>query len=168
MSTKLFFLLYGLCVCITGQSQQISSSVIASAGGNNNAVGISLDWTLGETAVESIYTTDRLYTQGFHQPILIAKSFTIQTENWTKDYRIELAPNPVQSNLYVCINSTAGEKSFLTLVDIVGRRYTTQVATGKISNTIVDMSGLFPGVYLLEVRNAESRLIKTFKIIKGQ
>ena len=56
-----------LCVSTAGLGQSISPSVIGSAGGSGSAGGVTLDWTVGETAVTTISNGSNTITQGFHQ-----------------------------------------------------------------------------------------------------
>ena len=178
MRKNTLLLLLGICISGFARSQQLSPSVIASDGGINKAAGISLEWTLGEPTIESLSTTDRLYTQGFHQPLLQVKVNAVPVAKvtpgpiaeaiLTASYKITVAPNPVQSILLVNIASLKTEKLNLSLVDIVGRQIMVQAFNGK-SNTIqVDMSRLQSGSYLLELRNVGGQLIKSFEIIKAQ
>jgi hypothetical protein len=167
MTKNLFLLLSGLFIVSLVQSQQLSPSVLAADGGINKAAGISLEWTLGEITTESLSTTDRLYTQGFHQPVLFAKNFPAADQPVT-GYVITVAPNPVLSILRASIASPKDEKILLTLIDFTGRKFPVQSANGKFSTVNVNMSGMIAGIYLLEIRNASGKLIKTFKIIKGQ
>ena len=167
MTKNLFLLLSGLFTALLVQSQQLSPSVLAADGGISKAAGISLEWTLGETNTESLSATDRLYTQGFHQPILLAKIFPAAEQPVT-GYLITVAPNPVLSVLSATIASPNDEKVILTLIDFTGRRFPVKTANGKFSTVNVDMSGMISGIYLLEIHNASGQLIKTFKIITGR
>ena len=167
MTKNLFLLLSGLSIASMVQSQQLSPSVLAADGGISKAAGISLEWTLGETITESLSSTDRLYTQGFHQPLLMAKILP-SAEQHVTGYIVTVAPNPVQSILLATITSPNDEKILLTLIDITGRRFPIQSAIGKFSTVNVDMSGMISGIYLLELRNTSGQLVRTFKIIKGQ
>jgi len=166
---KIFILfLSGLCAGSTVRSQQLSPSIIAAAGDISKAAGISLEWTLGEPVIESLSTTDRFYTQGFHQPVLLARNFQVNKEQLLTGYAVTVAPNPVQSLLTATVISPNGENVYLTLIDFTGRRYRVQTFTGRNGMATVDMSGMIAGMYLLEVRNITGLLIRSFKIIKGQ
>lgn len=167
-ANEIFLFLFGIFPASIIHSQQLSPTVLAAAGDISKAAGISLEWTLGETSIESLSTADRLYTQGFHQPVLIARNFHINNEQLLTGYRVTVAPNPVQSVLTATISSPFEEKVFLTLIDFSGRRYQLQTVKAKSANAKVDMSGMIAGIYLLEVRNANGQLIQSFKIIKGQ
>ena len=168
MKKRLFVLFFFLGVGVMGRSQQLIPNIIASAGDISKAAGISLEWTLGETTIESLSTADRLYTQGFHQPLLIARTFLINSAHLLTGYKITVAPNPVQSVLTATISSPLEEKVFLTLIDFSGRRYQLQTVNAKSATAKVDMAGMIAGIYLLEVRNTSGQLIQSFKIIKGQ
>lgn len=167
MRKNIFLLLFGLFIFAFARSQQLSPNVIAPDGGISKARGISLEWTLGETSIESLSTSDRIYTQGFHQPLLLAKSFQPIAEITLAGYQVTIAPNPVQSMLTVNLTSLNNEKVYLTLIDFTGRRLPAQVAWGT-GTAKVNMGGMVSGIYLLEIRNASNQLVKSFKIIKGQ
>ena len=157
-----------LFIKVIAHSQQLSPSLIAAAGGISKSQGVTLEWTLGEIAIESVATSDRLYTQGFHQPVLIARNFYINTMQLLTGYRVTVAPNPVQSVLTATISSPLEEKIFLTLIDFTGKRFRVQIVSGRSVFAKVDMSGMIAGIYLLEARNEAGQLIQSFKIIKGQ
>ena len=116
MRKNFILLLFGLGISSLAWSQQLSPSVIASNGGINRAAGISLEWTLGEPTIESLSTADRLYTQGFHQPVLLVRklqpgpaavvnSNAVAEVNPIAGYKVTIAPNPVKSILLVNIAS---------------------------------------------------------------
>ena len=48
-------------------AQSLSPTVIASAGGTGTAGGVTLSWTVGETAVQTLDNGTNILTQGFHQ-----------------------------------------------------------------------------------------------------
>lgn len=168
MCTKYFLFFWTLIPAALCKAQTVSPSIIAAAGDVNKAAGISLEWTLGEPVIESLSTTDGFYTQGFHQPVLLARNFQVNKEQLLTGYEVTVAPNPVQSLLTATIVSPKVENMFLTLIDFTGRRYRVQTVTGRSGMATVDMSGLIAGIYLLEVRNTAGQLIRSFKIIKGQ
>ena len=170
MRKNMLLLLLGICIAGFVRSQQLSPSIIASDGGISKAAGISLEWTLGELTVESLSTTDRLYTQGFHQPLLVVKNLPVAKVKEVKlvaAYKITVAPNPVQSLLLVNINTEIKEKLNLSLTDIVGRQILVQAFNGRSNTTQIDMSLIASGIYVLELRNLSGQLIKSFQVIKA-
>ena len=54
-----------------GLSQRLSPEVLAVGGGIDKNGSLSLEWTLGEAVIETVSLSDRIYTQGFHQPMLV-------------------------------------------------------------------------------------------------
>lgn len=148
-------------------SQQLSPSLIAASGGINKVQGIVLEWSLGEIAIESITTSDRLYTQGFHQPVLLARKFFIAEDNRYSDYKVMIAPNPVQSILKITYSVPEANEVALVLSDFTGKQLNVQRAGNEKGMLSIDMSGMIAGVYLLSIRSREGNLIQSFKIIKG-
>ena len=66
-------LLLVFCLSAVGfcKAQQLSSSVVSSAGGQFEKSNGSLDWTLGEIMTETYQKTVGFFTQGFQQPSVI-------------------------------------------------------------------------------------------------
>ena len=172
MKKATFFSLLLFCVFLKCFSQDLKQSVIASAGGVDRAGAISLEWTLGEFAVETITAAKNLYTQGFHQPILMVKSFHSPPKpelstDILSSYKVLLAPNPVQSFVNVFINSKESEKFSLILYDMSGRKILSKLVSGIDLSVRIEMGHLSSGVYLMDVRNDTGKMIKAFKIVKA-
>ena len=153
-------------------SQKINQSVIASDGGIARGDELSLEWTLGEFAVESIISGKHLYTQGFHQPVLIVKSINAppvseQPDNLLAGYSVQLAPNPVRSIVTVYIGAENSEKFSLSVYDLNGKRIAEKQVTGTDLSVRFEMQHLASGVYLLDVRNSIGLSVKAFKVIKA-
>lgn len=71
MKIKDFFVVL-FCLSLPGinhlYGQDISQSVIGSAGTYAESAGGSMAWTIGEVTIETFSSTDFFFTQGFHQP----------------------------------------------------------------------------------------------------
>lgn len=160
-------ILFGLIFSVQGRSQQLAPSVIASGGGVATAGNISLSWTLGENVVETVSACSKLYTQGFHQPVLMARVLYAAKEKMITGYSVSVAPNPVYSVLNVNIEAPAQENVQVSLVDLLGRSLMSK-QTGGSGTMRLDMSGHISGVYLLTVKTLSGQLIRSFKIIKTQ
>ena len=85
-----FCVLAFLCTITSVTAQSNNPSILSSAGGSDKTSTISLDWTIGEYAVETVSLADRMYTQGFHQPYLIVISPLAFTLN-KRVYNIAIA-----------------------------------------------------------------------------
>lgn len=166
MKMTYFMILFGLAFSLPGWGQKLTPSVIAAEGGRARSATMTLDWTLGEYAVETLPYAGGLYTQGFHQPILTVHRFYVGNEELISDYAVAVAPNPVQAMLRVTIDAPTDEKVQVSLIDLLGRSRMTKETSGQ-GVLQLDLSTYIPGVYLLTVKKLSGELIRTFKIIKG-
>ena len=167
MRKKYLLLLGGLGLSLTGVAQRLSPSVLAVSGGTATTQTMTLDWTLGEAVVETSYTPERLYTQGFHQPLLQVSELQNQI-NPDAGYTITVAPNPVTSYLTVGITAPQEDPLQLRLTDLNGRQYTLPILPATTRSTQVDMTQFPTGTYLLHINSVDGRLLKSYKIIKAQ
>ncbi len=104
-------------------AQTLDPSVIASGGGIHATDHLSLEWTLGEMAVEAIYFEDEMITEGYHQPMLTVSDFDETTMTNTlsyPDYQITVNPNPVNSILNVKIETSTDSDVFVSLFNLLG------------------------------------------------
>ena len=153
--------------------QKLSPEVISSAGNISKSSSVSLDWTLGETVVESSKTNDKHYTQGFHQTYL--KVTTVLPTNNTRlssDYNMTVFPNPVEAILEVKISSENLPQDEIGKVDLflfnlVGQQLLVQKTNEKSGgSTFIDMSTFASGTYFLKAQKENGVLLKSFKITK--
>lgn len=161
-----------ICLWPVVFSQDVRQNVIAADGGIAQGSNISLEWTLGEMSVESIISGKHLYTQGFHQPILIAKSSndpgTPLQDRILSGYKVLLTPNPAQTFATVYISADVPEKFTMYLYDIGGKLISTRLASGTDLSVRIEMSSLTSGIYLMDVRNSQGQSLKAFKVVKAE
>ncbi len=155
-------LLLGLILPSMGLAQQLSPAVMATAGGQHKNEQLSLEWTLGETFIETVSLPNRIYTQGFHQPMLRVEDLP----QLASPYRVRIAPNPVATILNVAIDAEEDTKFQLTLTDMTGRTFYTKSAAVQSDPIQVEMKALPAGVYLLQVATPEGQPVKTVKVVK--
>lgn len=152
--------------------QKLSPEVISSAGDVSKTASVSLEWTLGETVIESSKTADKHYTQGFHQSyIKVTSIFPANNESLASDYNMIVFPNPVEAILEIKVSSENLPqdkigKVNLFLIDILGQQLSVQKTNEKSGSTFLDMTGLPSGVYFLKAQEENGLLLKSFKIIK--
>lgn len=149
--------------------QKLSPEVISSAGDISKTASLSLEWTLGETVIESSKTANKHYTQGFHQTYL--KVTTIKNESLASDENMIIFPNPVESilELKISTENLSQDKSGtldLFLIDIRGQQLLVQKTNEKSGSTFVDMTAFPSGTYFLKAQKENGLLLKSFKIIK--
>lgn len=169
MRKNLLVLFCLICVSLNARSQSPDPSIISSAGGSGKTSTISLDWTMGEYAVETISSAGEMYTQGFHQPLLITPSTIIRTTPDGAVYNILVAPNPIISIVNFSITSTKNIKVFITISDVNGLIFIQRNIISNSGSLQINMNGLPPGTYSLTVRDGvAAHIIKTYQIIKAQ
>ncbi|GAA4452439.1 hypothetical protein GCM10023189_15840 [Nibrella saemangeumensis] len=155
-------LLIGLGLPALGMAQRLMPSVVANAGGYDQNSQLALEWTLGETFVETVSRPDRIYTQGFHQPMLSVE----ELPQLASPYRIRISPNPVVAVLNIAIEAAEDTRFQLNLTDLTGRTLYSKPAEGRLDALQVDMKDLPAGVYILQVATPEGRPARTVKVVK--
>ena len=168
----IFFCFLSIFISNYSYSQKLSPEVISAAGDVSKTASVSLEWTLGETVVETSKTADKHYTQGFHQTYLkVTRIFPPKNENLASEYDILIFPNPVESMLEIKISTEnlsqeeAG-KLDLFLVNISGQQLLVQKTNEKFGSIFLDMTTYPTGTYFLKAQKENGLLLKTFKIIK--
>lgn len=151
-----------------GISQSISNSVIASAGGSAKSDQISLDWTMGEIAVETAWTRPGLLTQGFHQPLLVLPATFIELppRPQLQGLTIKVNPNPVQAVLHVSLQSLNDKKVNVALSDANGKVLFATSARTQSSYILIDMQQYTSGFYFLCITSPVNNIVYTYKIVK--
>lgn len=154
MIQKMSFLLCFLCGGFVS-AQKITPQVIASAGDVQKANNISIEWTLGELATETLNANNLKITQGFHQ----ANLTVVSTENPTLE-GISVYPSPVSSTLTV---KNAYLKTLqLTLTNIQGVEISKKSSNQNIID--LDLNQLPAGHYILIAK--DKNVQQSFKIEK--
>lgn len=157
------FILLGIVLCATAllsQAQTLSPEVISSAGGKMQNSSLTLDWTLGETAVSKWSSPTGFTTEGFHQPILQVTLLPAYSSP-----KVSIAPNPVQSILNVQVMEASQKALFVQLVDVQGRILVQRTQLGS-GNTELNMSDLPSGIYFLQVLQQNGKTLEAFKVVK--
>lgn len=157
--------------CVSGfsaampEEQRLEPSVIGNAGGTDATAHLQLEWTLGEPIIESVVNNNRLYTQGFHQPIIVVKE-KAQELSYTGYLHITVAPNPVRDHLTVRFESKNEEDLLIYLQDALGRTLLVRPIKGKTGQTDINMMNLRNGTYLINVRSKAGKYNQSFKVVK--
>lgn len=109
-------LVLSLCYRHSVEAQTLSPEVIATAGERFDLPGEgSLEWTLGETMVETLTEQSFLLTQGFHQSYFVVDAW----RNSEFEFQIQVFPNPTPDWLY--LETDAPHQLSIELVDMMGR-----------------------------------------------
>ena len=153
---KIILVFFALVMNYVSFSQYIYPQVIATAGNSfSNSQNI-VDWTLGETITETLSTSNNILTQGFQQP-----SYFLSSTPDIVTFEIEVFPNPASDILF--IHTTTDKTLHYSLTDLNGKQLKQQTFT---TTTSLDLNDLARTVYLLHIIDNESRIIKTYRIVK--
>lgn len=153
-------------------SQQLSPNLLSSNGGIDQASGIQLEWTLGELAVEGTNGEIKSYTEGFLQPIPKISWFEIKSGDQPITYRsveasgITLAPNPVASELTIRFNNLLSDYLTCTLLRPDGSLVFRKVIEPRVGEDKLDLTGLSPGLYLLQFQTQNDSVYPIYKVTK--
>ncbi len=141
----------------------VAQETIPAAGGNAIGSGGSVSFTIGQTFYTAPNGADGSVSQGIQQPYEISTVTGIE-QAMGIDLAMAVFPNPVTDFLVLRVDQYDQESLFYKLLDIQGRL----IKIGKIveEETLIDMVGTIPSVYLLRVLDNE-KYIKTFRIIKN-
>lgn len=148
-----------LCGCSVLAFSALSQEVIATQGDSYSNANASIDYTIGETIIQTVSDGNYDLTQGFHQ----THWYFAGVEDLSPQFAVEVFPNPMTNDLIL-----RGEA-------LAGTNYTFYDANGKIvlegaltaSETQLSVQSLAPGPYTLQVRTGEA-VLKNFKLVKHQ
>lgn len=138
----------------------LSQQVISNMGGILQTESGYISFTLGESVINTISTTNGIITQGYQQPWLkVTSNYT----NFTNHAYGKVYPNPTNDILYLFTQIDGMSNIKLVLTNLTGRVF----FTAKVDNelTEVDFSHCLPGIYILIVYEHHT-IIGTYKIVK--
>ena len=143
-------------------SQSLSPTLLSSQSGYDTSKNMILEWTLGESAIETISEKNTIYSQGFIQPFLgSSKAFAQIVDEFL------IFPNPVKTDLNVQLLSNSNSHVAIDIYDVNGRNIMQFERGFALSETIrLDVSDLPVGMYLVRISDTFG-VIKNHKIIKN-
>ena len=170
-----FFIPLQLAVFLI-HAQSLTPEVVAAQGSYNETASLSLEWTLGETFIETTPGRAILLTEGLHQPMLPLRE--VRSENSPLynykgltgepggQYEIAVYPNPFQSEISIEIDGELNQDFTVTLLNVNGtmiRKLLVPFGTGEIT---IDGLDLPPSVYLIKVEGASRAGTHIREVIK--
>lgn len=150
------------------QAQDIGPSILNSAGGGGTLSGNSYDWSVGEMALISTFTSSNLVvTQGLLQP---TSGTTSINDVLLPASALAVYPNPASDVVYLKPLLKTGDKLNWYLTDITGKVVVNQgviLQTGSDIQTL-QFAQLAAGNYLLHVAvvSGDNRYNNNYKIQK--
>ncbi len=176
MKVKLILILLFSGSSFWAFSQTLDQWVLSSEGRTSQGVSTQLEWTLGESAIATMWIPGGMITEGFHQPILKIEEQSILPQHWlvqesellTTDIRFELAPNPVKSIMSLKVKSKTEGEVLMELFSISGQPLQKIHLNIPSDGFQYDLSDYPSGMYFLRFSEKNGSLLKVFKITKIQ
>ena len=144
-------------------SQSISPDVVASAGDYFTNGTISVSWTLGEVATETIGNGTYTLTQGFQQPNYLVDAVP---KYLNPKFEVTLFPNPVMDMAKLTIKGNENFDLQVNLYDAIGRELFTSKVTAGVSEKDIDMSSYRAGIYFVKISQTNGEGLKTIQVAK--
>ncbi len=144
--------------------EELSPTVIASAGDYSEADNISLSWTLGELAVTTLEQGDFILSQGFQQSFPQNVGFEINPIKW----HIAAYPNPVVDKLMIQFDMPETRDFIIEIRDIQGRLISQQQQLQVLPGNIItfEMGAYNYGVYLFHISTSNRQQSRVLTITK--
>jgi hypothetical protein len=135
------------------KGQSIWPSTVNAAGGSGTVAGSTFDWSVGEMAIVSTFTSPSfVVTQGMLQPLV--NDLSIEPAELNKYLRV--FPNPTDGIMNIELISLQNGSLCYKLMDVTGKilvEKNTSVKQG--TNTLqLDMAPLAPATYMLQVSSS--------------
>lgn len=164
---KFFVLAFILGLSVQQLSAQaISREVVATAGEFQEEEGYVLEWTIGETVSETFVKGDEQFTQGFHQPYLYQIT-DIPDPGLTKDYTIDIYPNPAEYFFYVEFDPAQDREPLeLILFNTSGSKIYETPIDPHIHKYKINIQHLASDMIQMIITDKERSFYNRFKIIK--
>ncbi|MDP4267870.1 MAG: T9SS type A sorting domain-containing protein [Bacteroidota bacterium] len=145
-------------LCIAGYCQSVTST----SGGGGYSSDANLNWTIGETFINTFSASNEILTEGFYQTKLTA---TVIDEITNYGFMINAFPNPTTNVVTLKIENGKPEKHTYQLYDQMGNILEQKVIMEI--ETLVQFKKYASGTYIIKINDAKNNNIKTIKIIKN-
>lgn len=156
-----------LCVTISwhtsAYAQGNAPSVVSGGGGQFVNDAVTLDWTLGETAVAVRRSPILVLAEGFQQPAL----HVVTTEEPDLPYTISLHPNPTRSTVRVTLLGL-DRPAQLRLYNLLGEVFASERVQQGSSVVNLSLANRASGLYMLLVLDESGKRLAQYKIIKAE
>ncbi len=152
----IYILLIALGQTVFGQT--VSKQIVGAAGTTQSNGDVRLSWTAGEPIVGLMSSGGTQLGSGYYSSMDIK---ALSTEEFTMDVAIKVYPNPTTQYLYA--EQQDNHQMEIRLIDLGGKTLFTKKVNSKEA---IDVSGFVTGLYLIELRDAETNKKNTYKIIK--
>jgi hypothetical protein len=162
---KLLFFTTAFVVSLSVYGQNQSPTLLASAGGINQSESIELEWSLGETFVETYIYSNKMLTSGFHQPFLRSNPNTLNTTNIRHSPYFTAIPNPSNDILNIRVNNDEQSLFQGVLCDMSGKKILETPSLKPNETVRINVRDIPAGMYFLFIRDIEGNYLESKKIV---
>lgn len=134
---------FALIICCSANAQNISPTVVSSAGQSYQNGSVIVEQTIGEPVIQSYASGGNMLTQGFHQPVISA----VGLYDW-QQAEVKLFPNPTQA--FATVEVPAFLFDSYVIVDATGKI----VAENSLQGILffIDATNYSTGVYVIHLK----------------
>jgi|SRR6056297_1173643 len=150
-----------ILVIIISSTRVSAQEVVASSGNSGSADGYKVDWTLGETVIETFRSPNHMLTQGIHQPNLLVNNLE---DFKMAGFEISVYPNPTNEFLIIEVRHDGNERLLYKIFDATGRKMFLKEMQSDREK--IYLSNYDSGIYFLSLLTPDKKQIKVCKIIK--
>jgi hypothetical protein len=164
---RLFLFLFLLLPGGSIYAQRLLTPKVVVSGGNfaSNG-GYNISSSVGESVVQTFYSSGFYLTQGFQQPSLFIGNKREVNNSGTS---IEVYPNPVEDKLILEISAGEINKFFVEVYTLTGIKLQTHLLKNLLSATSIkrlDFSGYANGTYFVHIFCPDKQINRVFVIVK--
>ncbi len=153
-----------MAIILPVSAQTLEPKVIASAGGYDEAPGVSISWTLGETIIPTFQddpvNPTIILTHGFQQQLIV----TTVEENLEILVNVTIYPNPASEILNIRFEEPLDGKVDLVLLTQDGKLVKRDIIETSTIEKQVNMQDLPAGIYFL--RLIKGKLSNVYKVVR--
>lgn len=163
---KNIFLIVAVCMLsVYVYGQEVSSSVIATVGESVETGNVSVSWTLGEIAIETLGEDGGsvILTQGFQQGYF---EITSIGEPLSNEFQLNVYPNPATEYIWIDLKSNEVKSAIVEIYNMEGKLvYNSRWEFVNGPNQIM-LNELNSSQYILRITDSSGKVLQTFKLIK--
>ncbi len=168
MKLHLYLIIISAATSLNSFSQKDNQSVISAGGDISKSSTLVLEWTVGETAIETVSSSSSLYTQGFHQPSLEVQRTGAANGSLIMKNIVHVFPNPTTSVLNIQLDKIPEVPLLVTVVDANGRVLINNNFPPKSNVLKINVSRFPQGTYFLRITDIKGSTRGEYKVIKAQ
>lgn len=157
---KLLIWIVGFGLTTMAMSQTTNLELVSSSGDSFSNESYQINWSIGESMIETFSGGHYQLTQGFHQSNYIVTKVEELSES---SINISVYPNPTSDFIFIDFTNSLVTESVLTIANINGK--VLQIKTSMNNSEKLDFANYVSGVYFLNVKQ-NNKVVESFKIIK--